>query len=128
MMQFPPRRKESVKNISSSRTQIFLCLVVLLVFGGLISGVTAIKSASEGEPSNTAMSGPTALDQARLSDSIKQRDGKALFERRFAPARLLINSGASSMFAAVVTATKTDALIGDDGDGEADPGETIRYT
>ncbi|HMB92060.1 MAG TPA: Ig-like domain-containing protein, partial [Rhodothermales bacterium] len=34
----------------------------------------------------------------------------------------------SAAFAPTLTVTKTDAIIGDDGDGLADPGETIRYT
>jgi len=34
----------------------------------------------------------------------------------------------SAAFAPLLTVTMTDQIIGDDGDGEADPGETIRYT
>src|SRR5215467_10174812 len=35
---------------------------------------------------------------------------------------------ASPLLAPTVSATKSAAIIGDDGDGKADPGETIEYT
>src|SRR4051812_5907646 len=37
-------------------------------------------------------------------------------------------ASASLLYTPAITATKTDAFIGGDGDGKADPSETIEYT
>ncbi|HXD11426.1 MAG TPA: hypothetical protein VN653_15275, partial [Anaerolineales bacterium] len=39
-----------------------------------------------------------------------------------------MTASASPLLAPTISATKTDTIIGDDGDGKADPGETIEYT
>ena len=43
-------------------------------------------------------------------------------------ARAAIKASLASPMVATVTATKTATIVGDDGDGKADPGETIMYT
>ena len=43
------------------------------------------------------------------------------------PIALALLIVASVSAAVAISATKTDAIIGDDGDGKADPGEKIEY-
>ena len=64
------------------------------------------------------------------ADAFEQalREARKRYGPRRAFTKRLYGIAFSAAFAPQIVVTKTDQIIGDDGDGRADPGETIRYT
>src|SRR5918912_620587 len=130
-------RSESIRRTTSRRALLFslltLMLVAVVATGSFLSVVSARRAARQSSSVSTTQENSSNAPATSDAKQGPQQDAAALQNlspsanhhwaalSRFAPQ--------SSPSAAVITATKADALFTDvDGDTKADPGDTLQYT
>lgn len=121
----PVRRTDlasKLRFVSSHRLLLITAVVMLGLTGVVITRSFAFKASSR----QVAAPSLTSAKESRSRDLSKKSVGLLEFaglRHRAVPTK------PSSMFAPTVTASKTDALFTDvDGDLQADPGDTLKYT